>query len=48
LFLLPKIKSKKVGIIEEYKFKLNNPIILTLLSVSFIVALGFSSMQSTF
>jgi len=48
IFLLPKVKVKKVGIIEEYKFKLNNPLILLLLFTSFVVALWFSSMQSTF
>jgi len=39
---------KKAGIIQEYKFNIKNPLILMLFAVSFIVALGFSSMQSTF
>lgn len=48
IFLLPKVKQKTVGFIQEIKFKLDNPLILLLLLVSFIVALGFSAMQSTF
>lgn len=48
IFLLPKVKMKKAGIIQEYKFNIKNPLILMLFAVSFIVALGFSSMQSTF
>lgn len=48
LFLLPKVKQKTVGFIQEHKFKLDNPLILLLLLISFIVALGFSAMQSTF
>lgn len=48
IFLLPKVKMKKASIIEEYKFDIKNPLILMLLTISFIVALWFSSMQSTF
>lgn len=48
ILLLPKVKVKKASIIEQYKFRLNNPLIILLLFISFIVALGFSWMQSTF
>jgi len=48
LFFLPKVKIKKTGIIEEYKFNIKNPLILMLFAISFIVALWFSAMQSTF
>ncbi|MDD2870432.1 MAG: MFS transporter [Candidatus Gracilibacteria bacterium] len=48
MFFLPKVKQKTVGILQEKKFTINNPLILVLLAVSFITALGFSAMQSTF
>lgn len=48
ILFLPNVKIKKASIIDEYKFNIKNPLILMLFTVSFIVALGFSSMQSTF
>ena len=47
IFLLPKIKIQKVSKVEDNKFDIKNPIIILLLSISFVVALGFSAMQST-
>ncbi len=47
IFLLPNVKIKKTNIIKEYKFNIMNPLIIMLLSISFIVAIGFSAMQST-
>lgn len=48
MFYLPKVKIKKPWIIKEFKFDIKNPLILLLFLISFIVAIGFSSMQSTF
>ncbi len=48
VFKLPKIKLKKVWFIKEMKFKITNKAILILFFVSFITALWFSAMQSTF
>ncbi|MDQ7023707.1 MAG: MFS transporter [Candidatus Gracilibacteria bacterium] len=48
IFFLPKVKMREVGIEKEKKFTIKNPAIIVLLAVSFIVALGFSAMQSTF
>jgi len=48
IFFLPKVKIKKVWILQEIKFDVKNPAILILFAVAFIVALWFSGMQSTF
>lgn len=48
IFLLPDVKQKQVWSLEETKFKINNPLIIILLVISFVVALWFSAMQSTF
>lgn len=48
IFFLPKIKAKNISSTDSKKFTIKNPLIILLLSVSFIVALGFSAMQSTF
>jgi DHA1 family tetracycline resistance protein-like MFS transporter len=47
-FVLPKVKMRKVWIIKEIKFHVTNKNILILFLVSFITALWFSAMQSTF
>ncbi len=47
-FYLPKVKMKKAWVIKEMKFHITNKSILVLFLVSFITALGFSAMQSTF
>ena len=48
MIFLPKIGNKKVWVIKEMKFSVKNPAIIVLFSISFIVALWFSAMQSTF
>jgi len=47
-FFLPKVKMKKSWIIKEMKFHITNKSILILFLISFITALWFSAMQSTF
>lgn len=48
IFMLPKVKQRVIPPNIDKNLKITNPIVLVLLATTFIVALWFSAMQSTF